>query len=207
MNLKPTRLRATALAALLLLAAQARADYIPWSYTFSSSPGAVSDDTKTGSINVLPSSGTQINGITDILAAQLQAVGSTAGTFTNAPYSLTMTIHDDASKTQGSLTFNGALNGDYTSGGGIHNTFSAPITQQLKLGQDLYTVTIGSFAAPGAPGSGVFGRIGADVITSGPGTTPPVSAPEPGTLALAALGVGALLARRCVKGRRGALPG
>src|SRR5262249_38981678 len=127
-----------------------------------------------------------------------------AGTFTNTPYSLTVSIHDDASKTSGFLTFNGVLNGDYTSGGGIHNKFLAPITQQLKLGQDLYTVTIGSFVAPGAPGSATFGRIGADVIVTGPGQ--PVSAPEPGTLALAALGAGALIARRCVKARRAAQP-
>src|SRR5947209_20301386 len=103
---KPTRFRAGALAALLLLAAQARADYIPWSYAWSSSPGAVPDDARQGSINVLPSSGSQVNGINDVLAAQLQAVGSTAGTFTHAPYSLTVTIHDDASKTAGPPTFN-----------------------------------------------------------------------------------------------------
>src|SRR5207237_853592 len=132
MNVTPTRFCAGALAALLLLAAQARADFIPWSFTWSSSPGAVPDDAKTGSIQFLPNSGTQINGINDVLAAQLQALGSTAGTFTNAPYSLTVTIHDDASKAAGSLTFNGVVNGDHTSGGGIHNKFGDPITQQLK---------------------------------------------------------------------------
>jgi MYXO-CTERM domain-containing protein len=202
----PTRLSAGTLIALLLVTAPARADFIPWSYTWSSSPGAVKADGNTGAINILPSSGTQTNGIKDVLAAQLQAVGSVAGTFTNAPYSLTVTIHDDASKTAGSLTFNGVINGDYTNGGGIHNKFSAPITQQLKLGQDLYTVTIGSFSAPGAPNSGTFGRIGADVIVTGPGSSQPVGAPEPGTLALAALGAGALFARRCWKKRRAEQP-
>jgi hypothetical protein len=204
MTLTPSRFFAGALFALVLVTAPARADFIPWSFTWSSSPGAVPDDAKQGAINLLPNSGTQLNSATNILAAQLQAVGSPNGTFTNAPYSLTVTIHDDNSKTAGSLTFNGVLSGNYASGGGIHNTFGVPITQQLKLGQDLYTVTIGSFAAPGAPGSGTFGRIGADVIVLGPNTTAP--APEPGTLALAALGAGALLARRCWKARRGAEP-
>src|SRR5262249_12101035 len=125
--------------------------------------------------------------------------------FTNAGYSLTLTLHDGASGQSGSLTFSGTFGGWFNaSSASITNKFNQPITQELKLGQDLYAVTIGSFKSPGSPSSGTFGRIGADVLVSGPGTTPPSAAPEPGTLALAALGASALAARQWWQRRRGA---
>jgi hypothetical protein len=209
MTLTPTRLCASALLAFLALADQARADFIPWSYSFSSSPGSVSADGGAGSIHILPSSGTGVNGIKDILAAQLQTIAANPpaaqANFTNAAYSLTVTLHDGASGQSGSLTFGGHLGGWFKpSTASITNKFNNPITQQLTLGQDLYVVTIGSFSSPGGSSSGTFGRIGADVLVSGPGTTPPRAAPEPGTLALAALGASALAARQWWQRRRGA---
>jgi MYXO-CTERM domain-containing protein len=202
MTLTPTRLCALSLFALTLLAAPARAENIPWSFSWSGSPSAIPDDTKLGSINVLPGQGNEVNSVQNILAAQLQAVGSSAASYTNAPYSLTMTITDGNSNTSNSMTFSGALSGNYNSAGGIHNTFLGPITQQLTLGGNIYSVTIGSFTGPLAPGSGTNGHIGADVIvTVGPGGGAQ-TAPEPGTLALAALGVGSLAARRWWKRRR-----
>jgi hypothetical protein len=208
MTLTPTRLCSCALLACLALTAQARADFIPWSYTFSSSPGTVSADGGAGSVKILPSSGSGLNGIKDILAAQLQTIAANppAGqaNFTNAPYSLTITLHDGASGKSGSLTFGGTLGGWFNaSTASITSKFNNPITQQITLGQDIYAVTIGSFKSPGGSSSGTFGRIGADVLVSGPGTTPPRAAPEPATLALAALGASALAARHWWRKRRG----
>jgi hypothetical protein len=208
MTLSPTRLCSGALLAFLVVAAQARADFIPWSYSWSSSPGSVSADGAAGSIHILPGSGTGLNGIKDILAAQLQTVAAnppvTQANFTNAGYSLTVTIHDGASGQSGSLTFGGTLGGWFTSAtASITNKFNNPITQELKLGQNLYAVTIGSFKSPGGSSSGTFGRIGADVLVSGAGATPPAAAPEPATLALAALGATGLAARQWWQRRRG----
>jgi hypothetical protein len=205
MTLTPTRLCSCALLALLALAAQGRADYIPWSYTWSSSPGSVAADGGAGSIHVLPSSGTGLNGIEHILAAQLQTIAAkpseAKATFTNAGYGLTLTLHDGASGKSGSLTFTGALGGWFNaSTASITNKFNSPISQQLTLGKDVYVVTIGSFSSPGGTSTGTFGHIAADVLVTGPGTT----APEPGTLALAVLGASALAARKWWARRRGA---
>src|SRR5262249_20310766 len=178
MTPSPSRLCSYALLPSLALAAQSRADYIPWSYTWSSSPGSVAADGGAGSVHILPASGSGLNGIKDILAAQLQTIAANPpaakANFTNAGYSLTLTLHDGASGQSGSLTFSGTFGGWFNaSSASITNKFNQPITQELKLGQDLYAVTIGSFKSPGSPSSGTFGRIGADVLVSGPGTTPP----------------------------------
>jgi hypothetical protein len=209
MTLSPTRLRLAGLLALLAAAAPARAEVIPWDYTVSSSTGLIPSDSGVGSINMLPASGSGVNGIKDVLAAQLQTVGSNTpqapANFTNAPYSLTISLHDQMSNKTGALTFGGVLNGSFTAGSAdIKNTFNSLAPQQVTLGTNTYTVTMGSFVPPGAPTTGPFGRITADVIVSGGGPQAAVSdAPEPGALALAAIGAGALIARRC-RGRRSA---
>ena len=206
MNVSPARLCPAALFALLTVAAPAHADPITWSYNWSSNPGNIAAQSGPGHLWILPTSGTT-KGIQDVLAAQLQTLGSVPvtnpATF-NAPYRLTMTIHDAASGKSGTLTFTGTLGGWFSSGGAsITNRFNSPLNQQLTLGKDNYSVTIGAFASPGTPNSGVFGRIGADVIVTGPGGT--ATAPEPGSLALAALGAAGLAARRWWQKRRAAV--
>ncbi len=203
MTLTPTRLCLVALLAplaLLALIVPARADYVPWSYTWSTNPGSVSADGGAGSIHMLPASGNEINGMQNVLAAQLQTIASNPAAakanFSNGGYTMTITLLDKASGQSGSLTFGGKLSGYFTpTAANITNQFTGPVSQQLTLGKDSYTVVLGSYLPPGGPSSGTFGRIGADVLVSGPGTVPPTQAPEPGSLALAALGVSALGAR------------
>jgi hypothetical protein len=201
MSAMPSRLRLAALLALLAVAAPARADPIAWSYNWSSNPGPIHAQSGPGQVWILPTSGNS-QSIKDIVAAQLKTVGTLSptdkATF-NAPYLLTLAITDGPSGKTGTLTFRGTLGGWFTAGeASLTNQFSKPLQQQLTLGKDTYSVTIGAFAPPGAPSSGVFGRIGADVIVSGP-----TQAPEPGTLILAGLGAAGLAARRWWQKRRG----
>jgi hypothetical protein len=123
--------------------------------------------------------------------------------FTNKNYSLIVDLTDSASNKSGMLTFTGSLNGTLSlTSANIKNTFIGPLTQHLDLGGNLYTVTIGPYAAPGIPDSTQTGSISAHVSVQPEGPTgggsggpvPPPSrqTPEPSTLLLAGLGLSAL---------------
>src|SRR5262249_49378179 len=91
--------------------------------------------------------------------------------------------------------FSGALT---PTSANITNTYDAPTSQSIHLGSSTYTVTLGTYIAPGAPGSTTTGSIGAhvDVLAdSVPTPAPPpvpqpaAEAPEPSSLVLASLGL------------------
>jgi hypothetical protein len=200
------RLLMTALAWLLGATSAARADLLGWSYDWDRSPISVSADGQgTGTINLATNPGGHIVGDSNIVAVNLNTASSaTAGapdTFTNKPYSLTMTLTDGATQASGQVTFAGHFDGTLTAtSASIKNTFDGDTTKTLQVGNDIFTVSIGSYTPPGAPNSVLTGSISAFVSVVQPvpvigGPLPPVPlppaahAPEPSTLVLAVLAV------------------
>ncbi len=182
-----TRVFAAALAACLLAGAQARADFVSWSYNWTPSSTAIyADSPSQGHITLSNEPGGTAVGDSYIVATNIKTAStadpSTPATFTNATYGLALTIVDSASGKTGSLSFNGTFNGTLTSQSAIiMNSFTGPTTQSLQLGNHLYTVAIGPFAPPGPPSANISGSISAlaNVTVQ--------DVPEPSTLVLSGL--------------------
>lgn len=138
-------------------------------------------------------------GSTDVIAARIRthslAPAKYPAHFTDAPYELTLYIHDDCNGKSGFLTFDGVLWGKLTATSAkIHNGFTSPETQTLHLGDDVFEVTIGPYLPPGPPGPGNAGAIGASVEVRSECCHHhcPDPSPEPSTLVLAGLASPAL---------------
>jgi hypothetical protein len=173
----------------------ARAEPIQWSYSWSRSPAEVhADSPGTGFISLTGGGLKSAAGNSYLAATNLQA-HSTAPTsspdvFTNKAYTLSLFLQDQDSGKSGTVAFTGAFNGMLTSeSSNITNTFVGPTTQTLVLGDHLYTVSIGPYAAPGPTGVLNVGGIGAraDVKVSSIFHTP-----EPSSCLLALLGTAGL---------------
>jgi hypothetical protein len=204
---------AFALAFVVFAGSSARADFINWAYSWTHTPSVVAADTGgTGGVTLTNHQGGTGSGASDVVVTELTTFSSATVNapdhFTNKNYSLILDLTDSASHQSGMLTFNGTLNGTVsTTSANIKNTFIGPLTQHLDLGGNLYTITIGPYAAPGIPDAIQTGSISAhlSVQPEGPvgggsggggsgGSTPPPAqgAPEPSTLLLACLGLSAL---------------
>jgi hypothetical protein len=189
----------------------ARAEMIPWGYSWTPSIAAVAADSPgTGKIVLKPEPGATAVGSSDIVATNLQTVSGADDDHpdhvTDKGYQLKLTLTDLASHAAGSLTFAGAFNGTFSKlTSDISNTFTGPTTQTLTLGRNLYTVTIDAYTPPAPPNADNVGAIGAHAQVS----VRPAQSPEPSTLVLAGLAaavVGMLLARSVLPGRSAARP-
>ena len=199
------------LALLLAFVPEAHADLIPWSYNWSRSPSDIHADAPgTGHISLSDESQHSAVGDSDIVATNLKtfstAQAANPDIFTAKPYAVTLTLTDLTSGTTGSLTFTGALNGQLTaSSSNIANTYTGLTTQQLILGDTIFTATIGSYTPPGPPDSTNLGSIGAHTTVKVSHIGPVEFLPEPGTMTLSLLGLAAFgLGRRWLprRGRR-----
>jgi hypothetical protein len=187
MKFPARRLYAAAIALCLFAGGQARADLINWSYNWTPSATQINADTPSqGFITLSPSAGGTTTGDSFIVATNIQTVSnaspSTPATFTNAPYSLTLTITDGDSNQTGNLTFNGQFNGVLSNKSAIiMNDFLGQTTQSATIGNHLYTVKVGPFAPPGPPTAQNPGSISAlaSVTVS--------DVPEPSTLLLSGM--------------------
>jgi hypothetical protein len=198
---------------LLLPVSGAHADPFVYQMDWSQSTSEVSaGGAATGGVLFAsPPSDTKGTGPGSVLIATVTSFSSATSpnpdTFTGQSYTMKGTFTDLASGDKGTVTFVGHLFGQLTATSGtINSTFDKPMSQQLKLGDKIYTITIGPFIGLNFhfdPGTG------AALATPLPGTTGSVNAfvdikpgrggaqlPEPTTLALAGLGVGSLLALR-----------
>jgi hypothetical protein len=172
----------------------------PWSYTWTPSAAQVDATTGSGAIKLFSGTGTG-TGESDIIAAGLESVSSagpdTPEEFADAGYSLTLDLLDEWSQEAGTLTFSGSFTGTLSAtGANINNAFHDPEVQELTLGGRTYTVSIGPYSPPGAPGT-LRSGIGANVAVSGPDMAVRAQAliqkaPEPSSLALGLLGVSSL---------------
>lgn len=107
--------------------------------------------------------------------------------FVNAGYQLRMTILDLASNTFGTVQFSGALNGTMTYDSiDIGNTWAGNASHTLRLGSNVYTISLANYIPPGSPANEVLGAFTAYVSVFA------ADAPEPCTLVLGSLGCLAL---------------
>jgi hypothetical protein len=199
---RPCPLVLTALVAIAFApAAPARAEMISWGYsTTLGGPGATAQ-TATTPLNIsadAPATGTvQLSGEsnpslsttpvgTDFNPISIKILNASAGTnnlTTNGAYTLFVNLTDTASMASGTVMFTGKLGGSFTatSAASITNTLNDPSTQSIRLGDHLYTVTIGGYVPPSPPGALTSGVIGGHISVS--------DVPEPTSLVLGGLGV------------------
>jgi PEP-CTERM motif len=161
-------------------------------YDWTPNPATIQSNTPgQGTIN-LQSTGSVLGvASTNVIAAQVWVTSiqhfDMPAQFTNAAYTLSLKLTDEPSGQSGVFTFQGLLNGTaWKHGSLITNTFVGPTTETMVLGNEQYTVALGSFVPPGPPGPENAGTIGA-TITMQPLSTQ--ATPEPSTLALAGLGL------------------
>lgn len=205
MKSPPAALARAALVLLCLSGSPLRADLIRWTYSWSNTPTVIHADAPgNGSIQLTGTVPPQtVVGDSSIVATNLTTSSKAPATspdhFTDKAYSLNLTIQDTDSKAAHTFTFNGRLNGSLTdSTSNIANTFVGPTTLQWTLGNHLYTVSIGPYVPPGAPGTSNSGSISARALVT------VQTLPEPSSLLLSALGCG-LVSLRCWRrrGKRG----
>src|SRR5947209_4636682 len=104
--MKRSPLGLTGVTVLLLLAPAARADFIPWQYNWSRSPSVINADAPgTGYITLTDEPLKGAAGNSDIVATNLKTFSTAPtdkpDTFTNAKYSLSLTLIDTNSGKSG----------------------------------------------------------------------------------------------------------
>src|SRR5262249_52064437 len=125
---------------------------------------------------------------TNLKANSLAAPGSPDTLSGTGAYTLTLSLTDSTSGATGTLTFTGKLSGSFSKdSANITNQFNSPLQQQLFLGANTYTVTIGPYSPPGPPDSTNLGSIAAHVDVSP--TVGVAAVPEPSTLLLGLCGL------------------
>jgi hypothetical protein len=179
--------RLVVVALALLTPAAARADVL---YTYNATPNtpSVASDSNPNArvvLSNLPSNNAA--GSTDIVMTNLTTVtkSTTPNTFTARAWSINLLVTDTMSGQWANLTFTGTFSGKLsTLSAKITDAFTGFPVQSVMLGENLYTLSLTTYVAPGTPTSGNAGSIGASIdVATAPGL------PEPSSLVLAGLGV------------------
>ena len=149
-----------------VFAAPARADLVPYSYSWTPSSPSVAATTGSGSLTLSSESALSVVGDTDVVATNVKtvsvALAGTPATFSNAGYTLSMWLKDDVSGQTTTLDFTGLFNGTVSAGSAhVTNAFTGLTTQTVTLGLNQYTVTMNSYLPPGPPSANNVGAIGA----------------------------------------------
>jgi hypothetical protein len=194
--------RLAVLAAVCVLAAPARADFV--AYTYSTTPAApsIASNTSPGStLNFTGETNVLATGNSDIVLAGLTTTSNASpnspATFTNKFWAVDLQITDTASGNSYDFLFGGRVSGQLTTmSSTFTDTFIGMQSMTAALGSNIYTVSLVSFSPPGPPTSTNSGSIGAYIsVTSGVVTVQGgSSAPEPSTLLLAGLGLAGFVA-------------
>jgi hypothetical protein len=202
--------RAVALVLLLAVTPAIRADWIPWTYSWSNSPQTIlADGGSGGKITLTDEPTLPAVGNTDIVATNIRTYSTAASgspdKFTNKAYTLQLTLTDSASGQTGTATFTGIFNGTLTANSSnITNTFTGSTTVVLDLGTNQYTVNLTAYTPPGPTGSVNAGAIGAHATVVVEPIGPVSLTPEPSAALLAACGLPlALLQYRRSRRRNG----
>jgi hypothetical protein len=192
-----TGLIAAASAVLLFWGAEARADKIDWSYNWTPSSTEILSDSGQSKLILsnepIGKASTTIGNSTDVVATNIKTASSVDPTildkFTAQPFSLALTLVDEATKATGTVTFTGTFSGTLNSGAAkILATITGQTMQTINLGGSLYTVTMGQpnqYSAPSPPNSTNLGSLSASAQV---GVTP-ADTPEPASILLAGMGL------------------
>jgi hypothetical protein len=178
-----------------------QADPISFGYNFQTPTSVTGDAGNLGVISFATTNPGQASGTATVAATQLAAVSSApAGnpdTFSGEAYNLTLQLTDNASGQTGTLIFAGQLFGTLTATAANITTSFAKATQQIILGADKYTVTVGPLVPPGTPNTGTIGTLNAAIAAQPNAASLPFESPEPTGLVLAGIGItGAAVTRR-----------
>jgi hypothetical protein len=189
--LRSSRLFGTACACLLLIGGGVRADQIGWHFEGSGTAVVNADAPGTGGVTFVYDPPAQALGDSHVSLANLwtfsEAAPASPELFSNAPFSVALTITDGPSGKSGTTEFTGAMHGLLSGKSALLMTaMSSPARQSLVLGDNLYTVLLAGFSPPGPPESNNAGALSALV------TVQPNHVPEPAALVLAGLGVAGL---------------
>jgi hypothetical protein len=187
----------------------ARADFIPWSYRNPTNETVFTPDAGAGLS--FPNGDFVARGgpgriMVSPIVSWSSAPADSPDAIRNEPYSFAFEIRDDASGAVKALSFAGILDGSiWQTGSNLTNRFVGPTTQSFDLGANRYAVTLTGFDSPDGYGVGASGALlGSVTVQALPTGEPPTATPEPGTLALAAIGLPlAGLARAVVRRRKG----
>jgi hypothetical protein len=194
-----TRLVATLVALLPATASSVRADFLDWGYHWSVNTPVISSGTGSVALAVVQD-GTGADKIPALSVTTTSAALPTNPDAFHSNYNLTLTLTDNPSSSSGSVTFAGQINGTLTaSGSALTNTFLSPLTQQVTIGQHVYSVTIDPATTRLLPpGSATPPLLDALVTVSngsqnggGNGGTAG-NTPEPASLVLGGLGISLL---------------
>jgi hypothetical protein len=184
-----------ALGVFLAFSPACKADLLPWSYRWTASPSDVYSDNSASHVHLTdePWSAT-LTGPSTIVATQLETHSTTSplapDTFTDRAFTLKLDLKDGTGK-QGALDFNGVINGTLSSGNSsVVASFPGELTQEIVVGLTRFTVTIEQSEAVGVPGSQNSASITAQATITAEAIIQEL--PEPGSLALAAFGLGGL---------------
>jgi hypothetical protein len=191
-----------ALGVLVVAGVHARAEPIGWEYSWEPSSLVVAaNNGGTGGISLTLQALDFATNSSDIVATNLRTFSSapagTPDTITDGAYTLNLSLTDSKSGRTGSMTFTGAFSGSFsTTSSNVANQFTGETTQVARLGENIYTVTIGPYAPPGPPSAANAGTISAHVEVAtdpggggGGGNDRPGDVPEPSTLVLSFLGM------------------
>jgi hypothetical protein len=188
--------RAVALVFLLAACSPARADWIPWTYSWSNNPDTILADNPAGGgkISLSDETSNAAVGNTDIVATNIHtfstAPQTAPDTFTNKAYTLTLHLTDTTSGQSGTAVFSGEFNGTLTAtSSNITNAFTGATTAVLDLGANQYTVKLTAYTPPGPSGSVNAGAISAHASVVVEPITIVAQSPEPPALLLAVCGV------------------
>jgi hypothetical protein len=205
MKLSPLALCGAAVTLLLASTGSARAELIPWLYSWSSAPTVLQADAPgTSTITLSSEPLKEAIGDSDIVATNLRtystASPSNPDTFTHANYTLSLYLYDPTNHQGNTLTFTGFIDGTLSGqNSDLSNTFTGLTNQTLLLGDHLFTANALSYSPPGIPGAVNAGSIGGHVMIT---VQTVMTLPEPGSLALSGLGMLLLGVARLRAGRK-----
>jgi hypothetical protein len=197
MTYSPVALGGAAWFLLLFAATNAHAELIQWSYSWSRTPTQVAANSPgTGYISLTDQGMKSATGNSNLVATNIQAHSTATvqnpDVFTNKIYTLSLYLQDTASGKSGTLSFTGEFNGTLTAdNSNITNTFLGQTMQSITLGDNLYTVTIGPYSAPGPTGAVNSGSIAARAQVQ---VSTIFHLPEPSSCLLAVMGAAGSLA-------------